>query len=129
MRIMMQREETPEPCENITFGEVEDYNVNIRPIMVGIEAQGLRVPPKPELNAYPNPTTGMVTLNINPGNEPVLNMDLVNSTGQVLKQKVFNNQGVVFTGSLDLSDLPNGMYYLVLKTKQGMIGQARIIKK
>jgi hypothetical protein len=129
MRIMMQRDETPEPCENIAFGEVEDYGINIKPIMVGIESQGFVLPPKPELIAYPNPTTGMVTLNINPGNENLLHMDLVNSSGQVLNQEVFNNQGVVFTRSLDLSDLPNGIYYLVLKTRQGMVGQARIIKK
>jgi len=129
MRIMMQREETPEPCENITFGEVEDYSINIKPIMVGTEAQGFVIPLLPELSAYPNPTTGMVTLNINPKNETMLNMDLVNSMGQVLKQKIFNNQGVVFTTSLDLSDLPNGIYYLVLKTKQGMVSQARIIKE
>jgi pectate lyase len=96
---------------------------------VGIEAQGFVIPLKPELSVYPNPTTGMVTLNINPSNETVLNMDLVNSMGQVLNQKVFNNQGVVFTRSIDLSDLPNGIYYLVLKTKQGVVGQARIIKK
>ena len=129
MRIMMQRGETPEPCENITFGEIEDYGINIKPVMVGIEAQGFALPPKPELSAYPNPTTGMVTLNINPKNETVLNLDLVNSMGQVLRQEVFNNQGVAFTKSLDLSSLPNGMYYLVLKTKQGMVSQARIIKE
>ena len=129
MRIMMQRSEIPEPCQNISFGEVEDYSVNIKPILVGIEEQGFVVPPKVELTAYPNPTTGRVTLNINPGNETVLHMDLVSSTGQILNQEVLHNQGVALTRSLDLSGLPNGMYYLVLKTGQGMVGQARVIKK
>ena len=126
---MMQRGETPEPCENITYGEIEDYSINIKPIIVGIDQQNFIAPPKPELSVYPNPTTGMVTLNINPKNETVLNMDLVNSIGQIVKQDVFNNQGVEFTESIDLSNLPNGMYYVILKTKQGVVSQARVIKK
>jgi len=129
IRVMMQRGETPEPCENITFGEVEDYNINIKPIIAGVDNQTYRNLSNPELKVYPNPTTGIITLSIDPGNQTVLNMDLVNSSGQVVKQNQFNTNGIEFTQSIDLSDLPNGMYYVVLKTERGMVSQARVIKK
>jgi len=129
MRIMMQRGETPEPCENISYGEIEDYSINIKPVIVGVDGKSFITSPNPELRVYPNPTSGMVTLSINPENETVLNMDLVNSTGQVVKQKQYNTNGVVFTQNIDLSDLPNGMYFVVLRTDRGMVSQARVIKK
>ncbi len=129
MRIMMQRGETPEPCEDISFGEIEDYSINVKPIIVGIDGKSFVRSPNPELRVYPNPTSGMVTLSINPENETVLNMDLVNSAGQVVKQKQYNTNGVEFTQSIDLSDLPNGMYFVVLRTERGMVSQARVIKK
>jgi len=129
MRIMMQRGETPEPCEDIAYGEVEDYSINIKPVIVGIEEQQMVTASKPVLNVFPNPTTGIVTMDINPMSETVLHLDLVNLTGQVVAQKLLNCQGVQFTEQLDLQDLPNGIYYVVLKTKHGMLCQARVIKK
>ncbi len=129
MRIMMQRGETPDPCEDISYGEVEDYSINIKPIIVGVDQQKLVSGPKPGLYVYPNPTNGKVTLSINPLNETILHIDLVNAAGQVVKQKQLYSQGAEFTEQLDLTDLPNGMYYVILKTQMGQFSQARIIKK
>jgi len=126
---MMQRGETPEPCEDIAYGEVEDYSINIKPIIVGIEEQKLISRAKPELIVYPNPTNGMFTLNIYSNTTGSIQMDLVNSAGQVVKQKQLRNHGIQITEQLDISGLPNGMYYLVARTEQGSISQARIIKE
>ena len=129
MRIMMQRGETPDPCENIAYGEVEDYSINIKPVMVGVENQKIVNLPRPDLSVYPNPSTGTVSIDINPLSEKSLYLDIVNSAGQVVGQKQFSCFGAEFTEQLDIHHLPDGLYYFVLKTAQGQFSQARVVKK
>jgi hypothetical protein len=129
MRIMMQKDESPDPCENISYGEIEDYSINIKPVIVGIDEKSMKYGPPANLDVYPNPTGGDLTININSHQQGLIRMDLVNSAGQIVDNREFRNQGMQITERLDISGYPNGIYYLVVRTEEGSISQARIIKR
>ena len=129
MRVMMQKDETPDACSDIANGEVEDYTFNIKPIIVGIDQKEVKYARGAELNVFPNPTSGLFTVNINSISTGTIQMDLVNSAGQVVNQKQLRNHGIEITEQLDISDLPNGIYYLAVRTEEGGVSQARIVKK
>jgi hypothetical protein len=64
-----------------------------------------------ETKIYPNPTSGVVNIEI-PFEGKKCKMEVVNMTGQtVLKRKVFPSGGVI-TETLDLSDQAKGIYML-----------------
>ena len=69
-----------------------------------------------EVKIYPNPTSGIVTLEVPfEGNKTM--MEVISMTGQtVLKQEVFPNGGVI-TETLDLSDQAKGMYMVRIDGK------------
>ena len=129
MRVMMQRDETPDPCSNITYGEVEDYAINIKPVIVGIDDSSLKYAPPAELSVYPNPTEGLITVNIGTDQPGMVSMDIVNSAGQIVENRQFRNGGMEITENIDISSFDDGIYYLVVRTGQGSISQARIIKR
>ncbi len=62
-----------------------------------------------EVKIYPNPTEGIVTIEM-PFEDRKCRMEVVNMAGQtVLKRKVFPNGGLI-NETLDLSDQAKGLY-------------------
>lgn len=60
---------------------------------------------------FPNPTMGMVTVQLELDNVEDLTIEVLNQTGQVVKQIALGQQTRI-NQSIDLTDLPNGMYIL-----------------
>ena len=129
MRIMMQKGETPTPCENISFGEIEDYGINIKPRITGISNQEMITWNNPQILAYPNPNNGIFSMVITLQNPSDLSLDVVNSLGQVVHQRTIQGYTGTNTEKIDLSHLSEGMYYLFIKTAEGRFSQTRIMKK
>ena len=64
-----------------------------------------------ETKVYPNPTSGIITLEM-PIDEPECDMEVINMTGQlVIKRKLYSSGGVI-TETLDLSDQAKGLYLI-----------------
>ena len=115
MRVSMKYNAVPSYCETFTYGEVEDYTVNIASGTakstergeVSAWASGERV-------AYPNPVKDFLTLKLADG-----------ITVQSLKVSTVNGATLQFTQKyeqqLNVSDLPAGMYILSVQTDKGMI--------
>lgn len=129
MRIMMQKGETPTPCEDISFGEIEDYGINIKPRITGIEDQEMIMWNNPQILAYPNPSDGVFNLAITLQNQSDLSLDVVNSLGQVVHQRTIHGFQGTNTEKIDITHLSEGMYYLFIKTAEGRLSQTRILKK
>ncbi|MCD6345958.1 MAG: T9SS type A sorting domain-containing protein, partial [Bacteroidales bacterium] len=129
MRIMMQRGETPIPCEDITYGEVEDYGVNIKPHITSVDNLQIINANTPELVVYPNPSQGIFNISINSLNASKLRLNIVNSLGQVVIQKSISARAGDTTERLDLSMFENGLYYIFVITPEGHYTQARLIKQ
>jgi hypothetical protein len=69
-------------------------------------------------SAYPNPTSDLLTVELQGFESAPLNLQLFATTGQLLLTKRLNHQGQVFyTEQLDVSQLPSGLYYLKVQTK------------
>jgi PKD repeat protein/pimeloyl-ACP methyl ester carboxylesterase len=75
---------------------------------------------------FPNPSTGKVVLQVTGVSDENLNLDVFNIVGvKVFDSSITNNKDV----ELNLSNLPNGSYILVLKSKSKEVRKKMIIQK
>ncbi len=68
------------------------------------------------LNVYPNPTTGIFTLDLTTSSDVKGIMSITSIDGKVVLKDFIEGNGLI-TKSIDISDLANGIYYLKLETK------------
>jgi flagellar hook assembly protein FlgD len=73
------------------------------------------------ITLYPNPATDQVKIQ---SNERVENISIYNTQGALVKRGKETKQA----NSIDLSDLPNGMYIAKIKTVQSVVTKKLIIK-
>ena len=73
-----------------------------------------------QIEIYPNPTSSLIHLKSQ--NSPIIKIEIFNSLGQSIK-RIRNN-----FETLDISDLPNGIYILKFDTELGMVNK-KIIKE
>lgn len=76
------------------------------------------------VNIYPNPTTGIISLDWKTTTVSNMNINVYNSIGQVVVRDVINNKS---HHEVDLSALPNGNYYLELRDGEGKYNTNKII--
>jgi hypothetical protein len=116
-RIQMKKFDgiAPDPCENIDFGEVEDYIVEIRNDVPRL------APEHNPLRVYPNPASDFVNLELL--SEDISWVELWNSQGEL----VLREQQSSIYGHLDLRDLPSGLYSVRAYSEQG-IQEAKLVK-
>jgi hypothetical protein len=87
----------------ITLLDISTYNIN-------------------EVSIYPNPTTGLVSLDWG-GKRVTMQVDIISTVGQKLMHADVVHQSHT---SLDLGKLANGIYFIVVTDEQGKSGTARI---
>lgn len=79
------------------------------------------------LNVYPNPTTGIFTIDVNASSEIKGNISITSIDGKVVLAEVIEGNGLI-TKSINISGLANGIYYLKLETKDA-IRTYKVIKQ
>ncbi|OSY89371.1 hypothetical protein WH52_01670 [Tenacibaculum holothuriorum] len=113
MRVSMKWNGAPTACETFSYGEVEDYTVNISNTaartsfdITSFDVEGELGNEAPVFSAdvYPNPTTNFI--NIKMADDRYAEYKLVNMIGQVVEQ------GEVTRASINVSNLQSGMYIL-----------------
>jgi hypothetical protein len=94
------------------------------PIMVHRDFEGTTDESSLDVHLYPNPTSGLLTLEMNQGSKETVQMQVLNSLGQV----VFAQQ---LTGTqryqIDLSPYNSGLFYVQFFTEEGVITK-KVIK-
>ena len=118
MRVSMKYNAIPTSCESFTYGQVEDYTVNIIagvPIssIAVIDGEGSNVL---EFNLFPNPVDGI--LNISVSNNANATYKIYNLVGQEVKSGNTNQK------EISLANLQSGMYIFEVND-----GQKTVIKK
>jgi len=73
-----------------------------------------------EITIYPNPSSGLLNVDIPSNPEKNIKIDVMSSQGKLLIQKQFSDNEI----ALDLSVFTNGIYFIILQT-----GNERIYKK
>ena len=76
-------------------------------------------------NIYPNPSNGIFNVSI--GNSSEINtIEITNVIGQTIYSKIANNSS---NNVIDLSNLNKGIYFISLKSDQGISSSKKIIIK
>ena len=71
------------------------------------------------LNVYPNPTTGIFTLDLTTSSDIKGRMSITSIDGKVVLSDAIEGNGLI-SKSIDISHLANGIYYLKLETKDAI---------
>ena len=72
-----------------------------------------------DIRIYPNPATDIVNVDINTGDRENVSYSLMDMTGRLLQQGVWNTEPSGSKFSLDVSGEVKGMYLLQLRTEKG----------
>jgi len=86
--------------------------------------------PETSIELFPNPANGKINISfsippITKGDEIVI----YNSLGKILwKDAISNYQSKKYTQEIDISDFPNGMYFLYLKSTDSYLKNKTFIK-
>jgi hypothetical protein len=122
MRVQMKRLTSANgPCHTFTYGEVEDYSVDISGNAQAIQRapeDGIAVEVSSklsELNIYPNPATDKITVSID-GNGKDCSIHIVDLNGKLIIQK----QELLIEGNnkieINTDELINGIYFLSVES-------------
>ncbi|MFZ6051539.1 FG-GAP-like repeat-containing protein [Halocola ammonii] len=86
---------------------------------VGIPGYGVNE----KINVYPNPFNTLINVN---SQEPILKMKLTSTAGKVVAQ-MFQTNGSKRKQTLNLSQIPSGLYFLIIELESGK-RQFKVIK-
>lgn len=127
MRVSMKWDATPTACENFSYGEVEDYTVNI-----GSSSRGIATKNSAQVDGalgnegrvfdatiYPNPSSDYININLKDGRNATFK--IVNLIGQTVKKGQADR-------NVDIRDLQAGMYVLEVNDGQRALTK-KFIKK
>ncbi len=121
MRVSMKYRDPSGPCESFTYGEVEDYTVNI-----GVASLSTRNNSSQhesyELFLFPNPVIKGV-LFVNTQMQKDASFKIINYMGQI----VMNNQ--LAQNKIDVTGLPKGVYILEINTDRQITTKRFVIGK
>lgn len=114
MRVLLSREQFADACSEYDFGEVEDYTFYVLPSSAGFTISSLSAASglNTDVIVYPNPVTETLTAQWNPSDTEQFSWKMVNELGRVVLQGVASGNEL----NLTVSELPKGMYNLIIKT-------------
>lgn len=114
---------TIDSCGTYSYGETEDYLVNI-PSLVGIEENEI-------LNAisvYPNPTTGLFNITTSNANFTQLTITVIDIQGKEVFNTSDKNYSSNYNKQINLENLAKGIYYIKLNTGAAVKMQKLIVQ-
>lgn len=109
-----------DPCAIATYGETEDYTVNISNSNVGVIENALS-----DIRIFPNPSDDIMTVDLTNVTEKVNTISLVDVTGKIIQIIDVEENGLI---KLNVSSLNSGLYYLMIHSENNVI-EKKIIRK
>ncbi|MCH2042777.1 MAG: GEVED domain-containing protein [Saprospiraceae bacterium] len=137
MRVSMKYKETAEPCETFSYGEVEDYTIDLVSSSAALwtlaplsdqgqayETLGSDAPLTiPVINVYPNPAVDNIILDLERF-DTEMDYQIINIHGQVLQTGRLLNRQTRF----DVSEFVSGTYFIRATDGENTLTQ-KFIKK
>jgi hypothetical protein len=122
MRVSMKYGSAPSSCEAFGYGEVEDYTINVKAAL----PEGL-VAGDAEIIIAPNPAVNEFTLQwINISGEE-LTVGIFDLSGKLFQQN--NYQSSDGQTTINISDLPSGIYFVKAISSSGEIFAEQFVKE
>lgn len=117
LRVATSWRTVPEPCGNISYGEVEDYCVDIEP-QIFIQ----RIPTDLEkVLITPNPFGQMFQISLPLKTSSKVQGNLYNVTGQLVASKTWEHLNIGTQQLFWTPEIPQGLYLLRLTTDNGHV--------
>ncbi|MBP9792375.1 MAG: fibronectin type III domain-containing protein [Flavobacterium sp.] len=116
MRVSMKYNGVPTSCETLSYGQVEDYTINITSAAKELAKESTEIA---EIKLYPNPVSSI--LNISSVSENAT-YRIYNLFGQTIKE------GKISNGTIDVVNFKTGNYILEITDNQSTITK-RFIKE
>ncbi|HEY3403811.1 MAG TPA: GEVED domain-containing protein, partial [Ohtaekwangia sp.] len=113
MRVSMKYNGIPTSCETFSYGEVEDYTVNIQVGSSSLALEETRL--EGNIGVYPNPVKGRLFVEV-PVEATVVSMHIVSSSGTATRVASYEN-------GIDVSNLAAGLYILSIQTDRGLLNR------
>ena len=108
------------PCGLSTYGEVEDYTVNITTSGASLLENDLSA-----ITIYPNPSSDILNIDLSSANEEVKSISIVDITGKLIQTiDVLENTNI----SLNVSSLASGLYHVMISSASNSIVR-QVVKK
>ena len=82
---------------------------------------------KPHIDVSPNPVNSMASVSVMFPLETVYDAYIVNTMGQVVKELAHSQLGNQLNSRVDVSNLPDGIYYLIVNTDTGSYKEKVVI--
>ncbi|MDC7995056.1 GEVED domain-containing protein [Altibacter sp. HG106] len=117
MRVSMKYNSAQSSCETFTYGEVEDYSVNIGQAATGVFAEGEAGETLGTgsevfgMQLYPNPASNVLNVTMLDNREA--NFVIVNTLGQEVQQGTIHREAAI-----NVSSLASGMYIIKINDGQ-----------
>ncbi|RQO37912.1 hypothetical protein DBR39_13570 [Chryseobacterium sp. KBW03] len=115
MRVVSSQTLLTDACGTFTYGEVEDYGVDIINLTLGVGESGKSIQPE----IYPNPASDILNIS---GISEAANFEIYNAVGQKTEE------GKVSDHKVSLHHLSKGVYFIQLKDKE-KVTRLKFIKK
>ncbi len=98
MRVQMKYNAIPKSCESFTYGQVEDYTVNIQN-----SATFAKLDIKQSIRIFPNPAKDFITIT---GTSKSPSYKIFDMSGKIIKT------GMLTDKKVNVTSLPNGLYLI-----------------
>ncbi|OJJ18228.1 hypothetical protein BKI52_25740 [marine bacterium AO1-C] len=133
MRVSIKYQSASGNCGSFTYGEVEDYTINITNTPVAPQAATRPVTELEntaiDVTLFPNPTQDFVGITTQLKSHAKVEMTVRNSQGQpVMSRKVYSTKGAL-QEQLDVKNLPAGIYLMQISINGKMVTKRFVIGK
>ncbi len=121
MRISCKYGGYPTSCETFTYGEVEDYTLNIMPALPAGLAYAYT------MSVYPNPSAGVYNVEFLNAFDGGVQLEVFDLLGNRLRfEEISSENGMVI---VDITDAAPGMYIIKTTSADGSVISSQVIKQ